>query len=309
MAMTDKDIGVMTPDKQAAMALLKDRKVPMTTDNLSRALTIIARGNNSNDTRPSDIDQFNLDAPAAPIKRQGNAPTGQTKRPQVDPASIQPSEQPTDPLAGAKTGGGVGDLLPWLIPLLGIARQGVGGIQSANPTVNPGAGAGASVGGGIGGEQGVPRLPAPQGKLPGPQVTPSPMSGEMDLTGQGSAPPQLGAPRPMSMFSDKYSPEAGDELSRKLMLAAESGGLGSGHVDALKALSNIMGTGPNDAALDESRAAIAALQDLPYVRQQQMMGMMRGNPILSEDFNAYLQPKIKKPGDALKPALKRASRG
>lgn len=312
--MTDKDIGAMTPEKQAALAMLKERGAPMTTDNLSRALTVIYRGNNTNDTRPND--DFNLEPPAQPSRSTGTKPQAQARSPKIDPSTIKPSEQPTDPLAGqgSAKGGLIGDLLPWLVPIIGAGVAGYQGLNRINKPPLP-------QGNGI-----VPSdVPKPSGGMSsgtdtriGPDGIP-----EMDLTGQGSNNPSpdpgykrgptvsgaLPSPQAMSMFSDKYTPEAGDALSRQLMLAAESGGLGPQHVDALKALSNIVATGPNEAALDESRAAINALQSLPYVRQQQMMGILRGNDMFSPDFNAYLQPRINKPGDALKGVLKRGTRG
>lgn len=335
--MSDSDIGVITPDKQAALALIKDRGAPMTTDNLARALTIVARGKNSNDLRPSGIEEFNLEAPTQPRVSQGSGrvPQGKPSAPARGASGAAPNTEPpsgTIPSANPSTsGGGVGDILPWLLPILGLTS-----------TKQPGANPGSAVGNMFGGGGNVPQVtgtsPTPQARnipitdqttrvvdvnmpkgLPAPDAqpqvgfdsTPRPQARTQPIADPGATPPPaaVGGPQPMSMFSDAYTPEAGDELARSLMLAAESRGLAPEHIQALKALANIVTGGPSDSALDESRPAIEALQSMPYTRQQQVMGKMKGNPILSQDFNAYLNPRINRAGDALKSTLRRAPRG
>lgn len=332
--MADPNFGAMTPEKQAAIALLKDRGVPMTTQNLASALTVVYRGLNTNDTRPSDI-PFELEAPA-PKRSAGGARQPQAKKPQVDPASVKPSEQPTDPLAG-NGGSGDGDgMLPWLIGILGTIGGGnvLAGKMMRGMQREQGAKAGGNIGSEVGSRvaspqpnESVPRLTDQSTRVVGngnPQITdqrgdnpllefdsrPRPQARSYPAPQAPADPSRVGAPQAMSMFSDAYNPEGADKLSRSLMMAAESGGLGSGHVDALRSLANLVGAGPQEGVLDLSREAIGALQDLPYVRQQQIMNLMRDNPILSPEFNSYLQPRINKSGEVLKGVLKRgAGRG
>lgn len=72
------DIGVMTPEKQAAIALLQSRGAPLTGENLARALTIVYRGANSNDLRPIGDFEF---ANGRTTKRGVTATTGADRGP------------------------------------------------------------------------------------------------------------------------------------------------------------------------------------------------------------------------------------
>lgn len=146
------ELGEMTPEKTAALALLRDRGAPLTGENMARALTVVYRGRNTNDLRP--VGEFDMDAAPAQQKRSngsgaGGPTNGGAKAPPS--SSIPPSANPDSapvmatgtPLPeGASVRATVpmsDEEFPWWLPMLGVLGAG-GGMRAGmagNRPVSP----------------------------------------------------------------------------------------------------------------------------------------------------------------------------